>query len=213
MVAVLVLGALLIVPRLLPAASADGDLPPGERYRVELGSVTRAVHAVGTLAPARRANLSPRVEGRVAEVLVAPGDEVRAGQPVLTLDTVPLDLAVAWAEADLQAAEARQIEGQAGASRPAVEAAEREREAKLAALDAARSRLQSLLDGPSPSSVVELERAVARAEAELQARRQPYTPEELEARRESVAEAEALLRLQLQPAALADVEQQRERVS
>jgi multidrug efflux system membrane fusion protein len=59
--------------------------------------------------PDRDAVLSPRVAGRLQSVRVREGDLVRSGQVVATVDTGPLDDAVAAAEAVLsrQAADAR----------------------------------------------------------------------------------------------------------
>src|SRR5262245_50672915 len=114
------------------------DFTTRQLYRVERGTVSHAVHAVGTLA-APVASLSPRAAGHVAEVLVQPGDAVQAGQPLLTLETAALQAAVARAEADLRAAEARLALAAAPAPPEETAAAE-------ARVRAAQARLADLLD-------------------------------------------------------------------
>ena len=116
---------------------------------------------------------------------------------------------VELAHAELQAAEARQAQLEAGVPAPTLAAAERDRQAKAAALEAAQVKLTTMLAGPSPAVIAELEAAVAEAEATLRARQQPYTAEQLDAQQQAVAEAEAALRQQRQPQAPAALEQQR----
>ena len=64
------------------------------------------VNATGQIAPVQTVNLSFAVTGRVAEVLVRPGDPVEKGQPLARLDTRELELRLAQAEAQLAQAQA-----------------------------------------------------------------------------------------------------------
>jgi HlyD family secretion protein len=57
--------------------------------------------AQGYLAPVRRANLAFRVSGRVTQVLVKEGDQVKTGQPLIKLQDADLKAALAQAQADL----------------------------------------------------------------------------------------------------------------
>jgi HlyD family secretion protein len=56
------------------------------------------VSAEGQIVPLRRANLTFRASGRVAEILVANGDRVEAGQPLIRLDAREQELQVEEAE-------------------------------------------------------------------------------------------------------------------
>ena len=58
--------------------------------------------AQGYVTPVRRADLSFRTGGRVAEVLVKEGDPVKAGQPLVKLQDAELKAALAGAQADLK---------------------------------------------------------------------------------------------------------------
>jgi len=58
--------------------------------------------AQGYVTPVRRADLSFRTGGRVAQVLVKEGDPVKAGQPLVKLQDAELKAALASAQADLK---------------------------------------------------------------------------------------------------------------
>ena len=64
-----------------------------------------SVVASGEVVPAQEARLAFTIVGRVKTVDVAEGDEVQAGQTIITLDTSILDAKVAEAEAALKAAQ------------------------------------------------------------------------------------------------------------
>ena len=102
--------------------------------------------ATGYVVPQRKANISPRIGGRVAQIFVEDGSIVKAGQVIAILEDADYKAQVMQAEADARSAEARekraevdlqdaqraydreQIVQQKGASTPA-------------ALDAATARL------------------------------------------------------------------------
>ncbi len=58
--------------------------------------------AKGYVVPARRADLSFHMSGRVAQVLVAEGGQVKAGQPLVKLDDAELKAVLLQAQADLK---------------------------------------------------------------------------------------------------------------
>ncbi|MEM6974118.1 MAG: efflux RND transporter periplasmic adaptor subunit [Pseudomonadota bacterium] len=60
----------------------------------------------GRVEPSRAAVVSTRLDGVVAEVLFEEGEAVEAGQPLILLDPVDAELALAVAEAELARAEA-----------------------------------------------------------------------------------------------------------
>lgn len=77
----------------------------GEEVRV--GNLVLTVTATGTVKSEAVAELSAETNGVVAEVLVRPGDRVSAGEELVRLDTKPLELALARAQANHRAAQAR----------------------------------------------------------------------------------------------------------
>lgn len=66
------------------------------------------IAAEGRIVPARDAALSFRISGRVARILVAEGDRVEVGQPLIELETNDLQAQLGQAEAALRAAQAQQ---------------------------------------------------------------------------------------------------------
>lgn len=101
-----------------------------------------------TVAPAATVHVVARVPGRVREVRVQEGDEVRAGDPLVVLDTRDLALAV------------RQAEGQVALARASLRAAEAQRDT----LVRDRARFEELAKTGSASQG-EADRMRAQAEA------------------------------------------------
>ncbi len=69
--------------------------------RVTSANETAALHTVGTLTPARQADVAFTVSGTVAAVRVRPGQHVTAGQELGSLDTTPLKAQLTMAQSDL----------------------------------------------------------------------------------------------------------------
>lgn len=114
---------LIALPLLALAAACGGDAqaetaPPADVVAVRTAPVarewvTRAVEATGTLHSKDEIELSFKIPGVVARVLVAEGQRVRRGQPLATLDLREIDAQVAAAQSavtkaqrDLERAEA-----------------------------------------------------------------------------------------------------------
>jgi HlyD family secretion protein len=102
------------------------------------------VSAQGNVVPLHASDLAYRSGGRVAQVLVAEGDQVKQGQALIQLQNDQLKAAVAQAQAALDAAQANRAQVEEGA-RPeeisAAEAALRAAEAQVSAAVADRDRL------------------------------------------------------------------------
>ncbi|MCS6840426.1 MAG: HlyD family efflux transporter periplasmic adaptor subunit [Roseiflexus sp.] len=165
-------------------ASAESAPPP---IAVQ---ATHPIVASGIVAPASHVDLRVEQRGIVREVLVREGDMVRAGDPLLRLDTSELELRLAQARANLAAAQAS-YELLASTATPAdiqraqanlarAQARLREvsgavtphaRAAAQARLDAARAVLARLEAGPNPADVRALRAELRQAEADLQATR------------------------------------------
>lgn len=121
-----------------------------------------AVFAEGALQPLHTIDLSFQTGGRVAEILVAEGETVEAGDPLIRLDTTD-------AELTLQQAEARLASAQSG-----LDAAQMELELARAAVTTAQgqvgvaeAQLALTEAGPQPEAVTAAERRLAAAGASL----------------------------------------------
>ena len=64
--------------------------------------------ATGYVVPQRKANISPRIGGRVAKIFVEDGTVVKTGQVIAVLEDADYRAQVAQAQADLKAAQARE---------------------------------------------------------------------------------------------------------
>lgn len=106
-------------------------------------AVGEQIRLTGTLTAERSARLSPRVDGLVARVRADAGDRVKAGAPLLELDSTVARLALRRAEAGTAEARARAAEAErlavearrlvAERHLPRTEVERREADAKLAA--------------------------------------------------------------------------------
>lgn len=90
------LGLLLLAATLTScqenASQATVTAVPVKLQVLETSSVADSSEFVGTLESAERVDLRPETQGRVAQVLVQPGDRVTPGTPILNIDpgqTVP----------------------------------------------------------------------------------------------------------------------------
>jgi HlyD family secretion protein len=99
------------------------------------------VSAEGKVVPARHAALSFPVAGRVTKVLVHEGDQVRAGQLLMQLESARQAAGVLQAEADLAAAEAQLAKVESGATPQELAAAEAAVTSAKAGVSTARGAL------------------------------------------------------------------------
>ncbi len=79
---------------------------PVAGHTVSIGEVRAEVMGTGTLEARVKTVISPRIQGRLAEVLVDQGDAVKAGQVLARLDDGELKQQVAVAQAALEATRA-----------------------------------------------------------------------------------------------------------
>jgi RND family efflux transporter MFP subunit len=63
--------------------------------------------ATGYVVPQRKANVAPRIGGRVAKIFIEDGSEVKAGQVIAVLEDADYRAQLQQAEADLRSAQAR----------------------------------------------------------------------------------------------------------
>ena len=128
-------------------------------------STDTTVIASGEVVPARQAELSFTLSGRVHTLTVAEGDLVQSGDLLATLATVHLDADVAQAEAVLQAAQAQLALLQAGPRAAQVAAAQAQLEAAQAQLAQAAARRDQPDLGASQAEIAAAQSQVAAAQA------------------------------------------------
>lgn len=149
--AVLVLAACGSQPTETPAPAGPTPLPP-----IKSSGLTSAE---GQIEPRQSINLSFAIGGEVAEVLVAEGAQVQAGDVIARLKADALEVAVARAEAGVAAAranEAKYLESlpqQIAAAEAAVQAAQ----AQVAAASAKRSNAAEIAAAESTLAQAQLD--------------------------------------------------------
>ncbi len=106
------------------------------------------VAAEGVIIPLRDANLSFQSGGRVAEILIAEGALVQAGDPLLQLETTALKLVRAQAQSEVAMAEAGLV-----AAQTRLAAAEAAVQTAQTGVAEAQAQLALLQAGPRPEAV------------------------------------------------------------
>jgi HlyD family secretion protein len=149
-----------------------------------------AVIADGRVVPLADVQLAFERSGTVAEVLVAEGDQVQAGQALARLDSRDLALRVERARVNLERAQAHYNQVAAGASPEAIAAAEasiaqaaaqrnqvtssvspQDLAAAQAQLTEAQAALANLLDGPQNTAITQAQAAIDQARTALEQQR------------------------------------------
>lgn len=132
------------------------------------------VSATGKVLPTRWANLGTQTGGRLIELKVQPGDQVKAGDVIAQLDDTDARLAVAQAEAALAIAQAQLAQLKAGPRPEEIAVAEQAvKAAEANALNAA-AQLAQLQAGARPAEIAAAEAEVSRTEAEVVFAQQTY---------------------------------------
>jgi HlyD family secretion protein len=121
-----------------------------------------SVSAEGQIVPLRDARLAFAGAGQVAEIVAPEGTIVAAGDPILRLDTVDQENAVAQAQAGLQQAEANLAAAQAGQ-----QAAEVGVRAAGVSIDAAQAQLALVTADPRPEEIALQQASIDVATARL----------------------------------------------
>lgn len=114
------------------------------------GEAIEAIHATGTVAPTVMLPIAPKVAGRVAEMLVDEGQEVKAGQRLARLEDKELRASVAEMEARLAFARSELKRTEVLTKRGVATAQGRERNrSEVAALEASLERARVQADNMS----------------------------------------------------------------
>jgi multidrug efflux pump subunit AcrA (membrane-fusion protein) len=191
-------------------ATSGGAAFPVTLVAAERSAISGAVTYTGTVAPFNEEDVYPRVTGRIVEMPVYPGDQVRAGQVVARLDDVELSSRAREAQAMRATAEATraQMDAEVTAAHQGVTQAERELASTEAELTYARSvaaRSEQLLrvgaisrqeneNGRTLAASLEAKRDAARARIEQARAMETSARRKLEASESVTAQAEAAAR-------------------
>ena len=189
--------ALLLLEAILLAGCAFGREEPATPIPtvpppvIESGPSSRGgIVASGEIVAAREADLSFTVAGRVQQVDVALGDEVQAGDLLVTLETAGLEAQIAQAEAAVLTAQANLDQLLAGV--PAGEVAVAE--TAIAAARAQVSQAEAAVEGAEAQCAV-AQSGVAAAEAALKAAEAQSSQLDIGPGAGPIAAAEADIRL------------------
>ena len=98
-----------LVVKLVALAAVAGGLVywlkfspvPVSEHRVEIGEIVAEVIGTGTLEAHFKSSISPRISGRIQDVLADVGDRVRAGKLLVRLDNVDMKPQVEIAQASV----------------------------------------------------------------------------------------------------------------
>lgn len=134
-----------------------------ETYTVDHGDVVEIISATGSIAPSSKIQLQPEVAGRVTGISVAEGQEVKAGQLLVKLDTADIEAQVLAQRASVASAQARLAEYEAGPTDTDLVVTQR-------SVETAKSRLDASKDARDDAkvSLANAERSLANSEDRAQ---------------------------------------------
>jgi HlyD family secretion protein len=184
---------LLAVLALLLAGSVYAWRAPGApstasiTVPITVGDLAIQIESSGNIQPARAVDLPFQASGQIKEVLVEPGDQVRAGQALARLDDLDLKMQVEQAEANLKTAEAKLSKANHGEATPLDLAAAQSK------LQAAQAQLQKTRAGErTPADLRQAQANLQAAQARLDALKNP-TPDKLSAAQLQLSQARTAL--------------------
>jgi HlyD family secretion protein len=176
----------LLVSRLNPGTTAETATPAASGQQLPPVRASNEVVSDAVVVPIQYAGLSLPAGGIVAEIPIAEGDTVAAGDMLLKLESARQAAAVAQAQAGLLRAQNALAEIQAGARPEEIAAAQ-------AAVDAAQSQLTRLEEGARPEEIAAAQAAVDAAQAQFARLEEGARPEEIQAAEAALDGARASL--------------------
>lgn len=169
--AVLVLAVIAGVLVLRSRSASSAASTATATTAVATSSIIATVSGSGSVAAAQALDLPFQTSGTVTKVLVQAGDSVEAGQVLAQLDTRDLDLQVASAQAQLEAAKLKLGQTEQAEVQPT------DLQAQQAAVASAKAQLASAqaqlaaLRNPTASAIGDADSAIQQAQISLQATR------------------------------------------
>jgi HlyD family secretion protein len=134
-------------------AESDEPPPPPETISVARSDVEQTVSAPGLLVTTREIDLALEVGGRLAQVLVRPGDAVKKGDVLARLEAEPLERAVAQADVNVRLAQLDLADAREEASDVELASARAAVRDAQVALQVAQGNYDSLLNSSTDSEV------------------------------------------------------------
>lgn len=146
--------------------------PQVDVLQVQRAPLVRTLQFSARVATLSRVEIGSTITGRVAQVLVVEGAQVKAGEPLVQLEDQESRAALAQAQAAEQQAEAR-LAGLRGSGRTASQAGLAQAQAGAQAANASLARAQQLVAQGfySPAQLDEARRAAAVAQAQASSAR------------------------------------------
>ena len=167
---------------------------------VRMGSLVSTVSATGSVVAARQAKLGFGASGKLAELNVAVGDAVKAGQQMAKLDQQALQLKVAQNESSLRVNQAKLQDLKNGATADEIAAARSSVDQAKANLASVQAKLEQVKAGPSAADLAAAQSShdsakasLASAEAKLATLKAGPTASDLAAAQAGVDQARANL--------------------
>lgn len=143
-----------------PAAGAGKPQGiPVKLATVEPQTVQNTSEFVGSLEAPRGVVITPEIDGRITQILVQEGDKVQQGQVLVRLDSDDTEAQQMQAKANLDRAQARLAELEAGSRTEEIAQAK-------ARVDQAEARLANAKTGASPEEIAQAQAQVETAIAE-----------------------------------------------
>ncbi len=163
--AILLLAAVFLLAACQSGSGANTAAPgkPRAASKPVLQTGIDVVSAEGVVEPVFYVGLAFQTGGEVAEILVAEGDQVQAGDVLIKLDAADLEIALQQAEARLASAQAGLV-----AAQKQVELAQAAAQSAQGAVEAAEANLALTKAGPRAEEIAAAEANLAAAEAAVQ---------------------------------------------
>jgi len=152
---------------------------------VERGTLRASVDATGSVAPETRLELSFKSAGRVAEIMIEEGDQVKAGEVLARLEAADLEQALIQAQASLAISEAQLAQTEDGASAENLASAR-------AALESALADYEEVKAGPSQEDITVAKADMENARIALEKAQADYDKISWQAGLGATSEAKAL---------------------
>lgn len=160
----LALGVILMSGR---TARASDQVRASTAVRVQHAVPAQGLEVIGTFVAPNQATLSFRASGRIEEIRIQEGGQVKKGDILAVLDTAVAQLSVQQAQAALAGAQARLAQTKNSATNADTAAAQ-------AAVDAALRSYEKVRAGPTANDIAPLKAQVDNAKAALDQAQSAY---------------------------------------
>jgi HlyD family secretion protein len=166
--------------------STQADAAEGiQTVVVERGTLRASVDATGSVVPETWLELSFKSAGRVAEIMIEEGDQVKAGEVLAKLETADLEQALIQAQASLTISEAQLAQTEDGPSAEELASAR-------AALESALADYEEVKAGPSQEDITVAKADMEKARVALEKAQADYDKISWQAGIGATYEAQAL---------------------